>query len=82
MNTAEMRNQAKQYLDRLSPKSLELVADFLAYLVEKEVKDEREIDDNESNISALELAGDLVGCIDAETDLSTNKNYFKEFGES
>jgi hypothetical protein len=30
--------------------------------------------------SALALAGDLVGCLEGPGDLSTNKDYFKDFG--
>ena len=30
--------------------------------------------------SALELAGDLVGSLEGPGDLSTNKEYFKDFG--
>ena len=30
--------------------------------------------------SALALAGDLVGCLEGPSDLSTNKEYFKDFG--
>jgi len=31
--------------------------------------------------SCLDLAGDLVGCVDATADLSTNRAYLKGFGE-
>jgi hypothetical protein len=36
MNTPEIRQQIDQYLDRLSCDRLQLVADFLAYLADKE----------------------------------------------
>ncbi|WP_375470085.1 hypothetical protein [uncultured Nostoc sp.] len=39
MNNTEVRQQINQYLDALSSKRLELVADFLAYLVDKESED-------------------------------------------
>ncbi|MEH2334194.1 hypothetical protein [Nostoc sp.] len=39
MNNTEVRQQINQYLDRLSSERLELVADFLAYLVDKESED-------------------------------------------
>ena len=32
-------------------------------------------------ISALELAGDLVGCAEGPSDLSTNPKYMEGFGE-
>ncbi len=31
-------------------------------------------------LSALDLAGDLVGCLKGRTDLSTNPKYMKGFG--
>jgi hypothetical protein len=36
MNSIEVRQQINQYLDGLSSERLELVADFLAYLANKE----------------------------------------------
>ncbi|MEH1862164.1 MAG: hypothetical protein V7L21_30105 [Nostoc sp.] len=39
MNNTEVRQQISQYLDGLSSKRLELVADFLAYLADKESED-------------------------------------------
>jgi metal-responsive CopG/Arc/MetJ family transcriptional regulator len=32
-------------------------------------------------LSALELAGDLVGCVEGPGDLSTNPKYMEGFGE-
>ena len=32
-------------------------------------------------MSALELAGDLVGCVEGPGDLSTNPKYMEGFGE-
>ncbi|WP_157094581.1 hypothetical protein [Picosynechococcus sp. PCC 7117] len=37
--------------------------------------------EQEKEFSALELAGDLVGCVDAPEDLATNKDYFEGFGQ-
>ncbi|WP_190240937.1 hypothetical protein [Nostoc sp. 'Peltigera membranacea cyanobiont' 210A] len=39
MNNTEVRQQINQYLDGLSSEHLELVADFLAYLADKESED-------------------------------------------
>ncbi|MEH2141386.1 hypothetical protein [Nostoc sp.] len=39
MNNTEVRQQINQYLDGLSSERLELVADFLAYLADKESED-------------------------------------------
>lgn len=36
MSTTEIRQEINQYLDRLSSDRLQLVADFLAYLADKE----------------------------------------------
>jgi predicted transcriptional regulator len=35
----------------------------------------------ERTLSALELAGDLVGCVEGPGDLSTNPKYVEEFGK-
>jgi hypothetical protein len=85
MNSIQIRNQAKQYIDALSPESLKFVNDFLFYLLTQEsirnpANQIGEIE-KEREISALELAGDLVGCLEAASDLSTNKEYFQNFGE-
>ena len=39
MNNTEVRQQINQYLDELSAERLQLVADFLAYLANKESED-------------------------------------------
>ncbi|MEH2047200.1 hypothetical protein [Nostoc sp.] len=39
MNNTEVRQQINQYLDGLSSERLQLVADFLAYLADKESED-------------------------------------------
>lgn len=36
MNAAELNRQIKEYADRLSPERLQVAADFLAYLADKE----------------------------------------------
>lgn len=36
MKTSELRHQTKEYIDQLSPKRLQVAADFLAYLAERE----------------------------------------------
>lgn len=38
--------------------------------------------DTSSEQSALEAAGDLVGCVEGPSDLSTNKAYMAGFGQS
>ncbi len=81
MNTVEMRTQVKQYIEQLSPESLQSAADFLAYLYAKESQELTQINDDNGEQNALQLAGDLVGCIDAPADLSTNKDYLKGLGK-
>ncbi|MGI8503679.1 MAG: hypothetical protein ACR2LR_21490 [Hassallia sp.] len=39
MNNTEVRQQINQYLDELSSERLQLVANFLAYLADKESED-------------------------------------------
>ena len=36
MNAVELNRQIKEYADRLSPERLQVAADFLAYLADKE----------------------------------------------
>lgn len=85
MNSIQIRNQAKQYIDALSPESLKFVNDFLFYLLTQEAirNPANQIDkiENDTGLSALDLAGDLVGCLEAPSDLSTNKEYLRGFGE-
>ncbi|PZO45000.1 MAG: hypothetical protein DCF19_00435 [Pseudanabaena frigida] len=81
MNSIQIRNQAKQYIDALSPESLKFVNDFLFYLLTQESirNPVNQIDkiEEDRELSALDLAGDLVGCLEAPSDLSTNKEYFQ-----
>ncbi|HEY9852034.1 MAG TPA: hypothetical protein V6D28_21345 [Leptolyngbyaceae cyanobacterium] len=50
MNTTnEIRQQIKEYVDRLSPERLRVAADFLAYLAERE--------SNEATEELLEIPG-------------------------
>lgn len=78
----QIKNQAKNYIDELSPESLRFVNDFLAYLVTQEVQKKQVLElESYSNLNALELAGELVGSLEAPEDLSINKKYFQDFGE-
>lgn len=42
MNTVQMRNQLKQYIDQLSPESLEIVVEFVTDLVSQDDEDATE----------------------------------------
>ncbi|ANV90119.1 hypothetical protein AWQ24_05465 [Picosynechococcus sp. PCC 8807] len=41
----------------------------------------QKLENLEKEVSALELAGDIVGCVEAPEDLATNKDYFADFGK-
>lgn len=83
MTLTQIRAQAKQYIDQLSPEKLQSASDFLAYLINQESQHSHQAlpTENKPVPNALELAGDLVGCVEASEDLSTNKAYFNGFGE-
>jgi hypothetical protein len=49
--------------------------------LKKLVETMTEISPSTQPLSALELAGDLVGCLEAPEDLSTNPDYLQEFGQ-
>ena len=81
MNPTETRNQAKHYIDQLPLESLQFVNDFLSYLLQKSPVEMNTIEKQYEEMNALELAGDLVGCVEGPEDLATNKEYFQGFGE-
>lgn len=81
MNPTQIRNQAKHYIDQLPIESLQFVNDFLSYLLQKSPIEMNTIEEKNKEMSALELAGDLVGCVEGPEDLATNKDYFQGFGE-
>ncbi len=81
MNPIQIRNQAKRYIDQLPLESLQFVNDFLSYLLQKTSVETEFSSGKDDEISALELAGDIVGCVEGPEDLATNKDYFKGFGE-
>jgi hypothetical protein len=81
MSPTQIRNQAKRYIDQLPLESLQFVNDFLSYLLQKTLVDLETFPEESEELTALELAGDVVGCIEGPEDLATNKDYFKGFGE-
>ena len=52
MNTTQIRNEVKNYIDKLSPEKLELVREFLKDLQEEEIDATEEL----LNISGFESA--------------------------
>ena len=81
MNSTQIRDRAKQYIDQLPIESLQFVNDFLSYLLQKTTLESESLSSQDQEISALDLAGDIVGCIEVPEDLATNKDYFQGFGE-
>ncbi|AMA08818.1 hypothetical protein [Picosynechococcus sp. PCC 73109] len=81
MNPTQIRDQAKQYIDQLPLESLQFVNDFLSYLLQKSTLESNTVSSKDEEISALDLAGDIVGYVEGPEDLATNKDYFQGFGE-
>ena len=81
MSPTQIRNQAKRYIDQLPLESLPFVNDFLSYLLQKTLLDLETFPEESEELNALELAGDVVGCVEGPEDLATNKDYLKGFGE-
>ena len=64
-------------LHTLTPQQQQEVMDFIEFLEFKAQK--KEIPEEEEQISALESAGELVGCLDSgKGDLSLKKREFKQ----
>ena len=73
-------------------KTLEDLPKYLPYDLEKIIQENwlpfqkspvemNIIEKQYEEMNALELAGDLVGCVEGPEDLATNKEYFQGFGE-
>jgi hypothetical protein len=74
-----IQQQVIEALQALSSTEQQEVLDFAEFLKSKRQAPQPEPD---KQMSALELAGDLVGCLKAEpSDLSTNKQYMEGFGQ-
>ncbi len=68
-------------LETLSPDKQQEVLDFVEFL-QSRANGLGSLELNRLTVSALEAAGDLVGCIEGgPSDLSTNKVYMEGFGE-
>lgn len=57
------------------------VLDFIEFLQAKVNQQGGARSNQQPGISALEAAGDLIGCVEGPEDLSTNPEYLKGFGE-
>ena len=69
-------------LEMLPLEKQQEVLDFVEFLQARLLRSEQPLV-KVSGVSALEAAGDLVGCVKGRPqDLSTNKQYMEGFGES
>ena len=57
------------------------VLDFIEFLQTKVNQQGEARSNRQPKISALEAAGDLVGCVEGPDDLSTNPEYMQGFGK-
>ncbi len=65
MNTQELREQVKEYIDELSPEKLLVAADFLAYLAERE--------SNQATVELLQISGFREAFNHAKKDVAAGK---------
>jgi hypothetical protein len=67
----------------LPPAKQQEVLDFAEFLQAKLPAPQTESKEANESVSALEVAGDLVGCLEGgPPDLSVNKKYLEGFGNS
>jgi hypothetical protein len=72
----EMAQTIVEKLKTLPPEKQQLVMDFVEFLQSKTIKQELLRVDGEQ-VSALTLAGNLVGCLEGPGDLSIKKRELK-----
>jgi len=65
MNTQQLRQQVKEYIDELSPERLLVAADFLAYLAERE--------SNLATEELLQIPGFIEAFNKAKKDVAAGK---------
>ena len=64
----------------LPPDKQQEALDFVELLLAKMQKQELSAQEIKSGVSALTLAQEYVGCVEAASDLSTNKDYMDGYG--
>jgi uncharacterized UBP type Zn finger protein len=64
----------------LPPDKQQEALDFVEFLLAKMQKQELSAQEIKSGVSALTLAQEYVGCVEAASDLSTNKDYMDAYG--
>ena len=71
-------NTEEKVIRKLKTFQLETQQEVLQFMEFLEFRNQS-LKKQKTNVSALEAAGTLVGCLEAPEDLSTNKDYLKEF---
>ncbi|MEH1869031.1 MAG: DUF2281 domain-containing protein [Nostoc sp.] len=64
----------------LPPDKQQETLDFVEFLLAKIQKQELSVEEIKSGVSALTIAQEYVGCVEAASDLSTNKDYMDGYG--
>jgi predicted adenine nucleotide alpha hydrolase (AANH) superfamily ATPase len=64
----------------LPPDKQQEALDFVEFLLAKMQKQELSAQKIKSGVSALALAQEYIGCVEAASDLSTNKDYMDGYG--
>jgi hypothetical protein len=66
----------------LPPDKQQEALNFVEFLLAKMQKQELSPQEIKSGVSALTLAQEYIGCVEAPSDLSTNKDYMDGYGSS
>jgi len=74
----KLPSRLRAQLDRAAKQRGLSKSEFVRAALEQFLNGERAV---QRPMSALELAGDLVGCAEGPGDLSTNPKYMEGFGE-
>jgi uncharacterized UBP type Zn finger protein len=64
----------------LPPDKQQEALDFVEFLLAKMQQKGLSSQEKKSGVSALTLAQEYIGCVEASTDLSTNKDYMDGYG--
>ncbi|MEH2152894.1 MULTISPECIES: DUF2281 domain-containing protein [Nostoc] len=64
----------------LPPDKQQEALDFVEFLLAKIQKQELSSQEKNLGVSALTLAQEYIGCVEAASDLSTNKDYMDGYG--
>lgn len=64
----------------LPPDKQQEALDFVEFLLAKMPKQDLSAQTIKSGVSALTLAQEYIGCVEAASDLSTNKDYMDGYG--